>query len=140
MVRTNGTLPYHCYRATNATDARIGCVPTLPESPYRCVGQFANTGRDPTVLRGIQDALLFSFHAAMSLDRQALLSSAVCSLRKAQNNVKLGQRLFNDGQAPSPKIFSALSRRRLERFHPRACSSVARALEKGKERRRFCGF
>jgi hypothetical protein len=24
MVRTNGTLPYHCYRATSATDARIG--------------------------------------------------------------------------------------------------------------------
>jgi hypothetical protein len=44
MARTNGTLPYHCYRATNATDARIGCVPTVPESPYRCVGQFANTG------------------------------------------------------------------------------------------------
>jgi hypothetical protein len=46
MVRTNGTLPYHCYSATNATDARIGCIPTVPTSPYRCVGQFANTDFD----------------------------------------------------------------------------------------------
>jgi hypothetical protein len=43
MVRTNVTLQYHCYRATNATDARIGCVPTVPTPVYRCVGQFANT-------------------------------------------------------------------------------------------------
>jgi hypothetical protein len=43
IVRTNGTLQYHCYRATNATDARIGCVPTVPTPVYRCVGQFANT-------------------------------------------------------------------------------------------------
>jgi MULE transposase domain len=43
MVRTNGTLPYHCYPAANATDARIGCVPTVPDPLYRCVGQFANT-------------------------------------------------------------------------------------------------
>jgi hypothetical protein len=43
MVRTNGTLSYHCYRATNNTDARIGCVPKVPDPPYRCVGQFANT-------------------------------------------------------------------------------------------------
>jgi hypothetical protein len=35
MVRTNGTPPYHCYRATNATDARIGWIPTLPDPPYR---------------------------------------------------------------------------------------------------------
>jgi hypothetical protein len=44
MVRANGTLPYHCYRATSTTDARIGCVPTVTTPPYRCVGQFANTG------------------------------------------------------------------------------------------------
>jgi hypothetical protein len=44
MVHTNGTLPYHCYRATNVTDARIGCVPTVPTPLYHCVGQFANAG------------------------------------------------------------------------------------------------
>jgi hypothetical protein len=43
MVRTNGTLQYHCYHATNATDARIGRVPTVPTPVYRRVGQFANT-------------------------------------------------------------------------------------------------
>jgi hypothetical protein len=50
MLRTNGTLPYHCYRTTNATDAHISCVPTLPTPPYRCVSQFANTGCLPDLL------------------------------------------------------------------------------------------
>jgi hypothetical protein len=43
MVITNGTLLHNCYCATNATDAHIGCVPTVSTRPYRCVGQFANT-------------------------------------------------------------------------------------------------
>jgi hypothetical protein len=43
MIRSHRALPYRCYRATNATSACIGHVPTVPTPAYRFVGQFANT-------------------------------------------------------------------------------------------------
>jgi hypothetical protein len=46
MVRTNGTLPYHCYRATNTTEARIGCVPTVPTPRTVVLVSFRNCQDD----------------------------------------------------------------------------------------------
>jgi hypothetical protein len=43
MVRSHPAIPYRCYRATNATSACIGYVPTVPTPRYPFVGQFANT-------------------------------------------------------------------------------------------------
>jgi hypothetical protein len=60
MVRTNGTLPYHCYRATNATDARIGCIPTVTTPPYRCICQFANTGGNGRIERVVPNRVMLN--------------------------------------------------------------------------------